>query len=523
MAAATSGVVRALHRIRRTAARGAALRTAAVREARATLAAVRAAPRRTKRNEAALCLAALAAGLLPLLYVHPHWPVPAVAEACWAALLLPARRRWPAGAVLGIAPLLNGGNMWTIAVMPLVVLLATRRINPPGRAWAAVLATSVLAMALATLVFLFTSRGPFESFGGTALDSVLMLFLPALSGTLLGQRRPLVRLLRERNAYLEQTRVLTAATARMEERARIAGEMHDMLGHRLSLISVHAGALELAAARQAPPLAGQAELLRTTAGTAMEELREILDVLRREEIALAPSPPTPDEAEREPEAVRGTRSDLTTLVSESRRAGVPAELVWTGPDSDVLNPRVRQALHRVVREGLTNVHKHAAGAPTRVEVAHAGHRVEVSVTNGEPPGTGRPMAGNRSGLAGLEERITLIGGSFTAGPVGRAGFRMAAGLPCHDGTGAAVTPVPAVPPALTASAVPAAPDPASVPVASAPYSPSYPPPYPPSDPPDLSAQALTWPRLLGGGCAAILVILPTVAGIAVVLLAQVIR
>ncbi|RDG34586.1 sensor histidine kinase, partial [Streptomyces corynorhini] len=438
--------------IRQAAARGAALRSAAVLEARATLAAVRAAPRRTKRIETALCLAALAAGVLPLLYIHPGWPVLAVAEACWAALLVPARRRWPVCAVLGMAPLVSGGNMWTVAVTPLVVLAATRRIDPPRRAWSVVLATSVLGMCVATLVFLVTSRGAFESFAGAGGDLVMFLVLPALSGTLLGQRRPLVRLLQERNAYLEQTRVLTAATSRMEERARIAGEMHDMLGHRLSLISVHAGALELAAARQAPSMAGQAELLRTTAGTAMEELREILDVLRREE--LAPSSRASEGTEREPEAVRGTRADLTALVTESRRAGVRAELVWSGPDSDALHPRVRLALHRVVREALTNVHKHAAGAPTRVEVAHADDRVEVTVTNEAPRGTWRPMAGNRSGLAGLEERIALIGGSFAAGPVGTAGFRITAALPCHDGTGAAVASVPAARDAAPGTAAP---------------------------------------------------------------------
>ncbi|MFC5673667.1 histidine kinase [Streptomyces incanus] len=75
--------------------------------------------------------------------------------------------------------------------------------------------------------------------------------------------RPLVSLLRERNAYLEQARTLTAAAARPAERNRIAGETHDLLGHRLSLISVHAGAFELAAARQAPALVGHVELLRT--------------------------------------------------------------------------------------------------------------------------------------------------------------------------------------------------------------------------------------------------------------------
>ncbi|MFJ1643865.1 sensor histidine kinase [Streptomyces sp. NPDC088258] len=525
VAALASGAVRVLlRRVRRTTARGAALRAGAVaagvvREARAALAAVRGAPRRTRVFEAAVCLLTAAAGLLPLLFVPPGRPVLAVAEACWAALLVPARRRWPAGVVLGAVPLLAGDNVWSLSLLPLTVLFATRRITPVRRAWAVVLAACALAVSLSALVPLLAPRDWFETLAGTALSSVFVLLLPALSGTLLGQRRPLVRLLRERNAYLEQARALTAATARMEERARIAGEMHDMLGHRLSLISVHAGALELAAARQAPPLAGRAELLRTTAGTAMEELREILDVLRREEIA--PLSPTPDEADREPEAVRGTRADLTALVAESRQAGVAAELAWSGPDSDALSPRVRQALHRVAREGLTNVHKHAAGAPTRVEVVHSGHRVEVTVTNEAPRAPWRPMAGNRSGLAGLEERITLIGGSFTAGPVGNAGFRIAAGLPCRVGTETTPHPATAEPAPHPTTAAPPEPAPHPATAVSAPAAPSAPPaPYTPSD---LSAQTLTWPRLLGGGCAAIMVILPTGVFTAFVLFSQVLR
>ncbi|QXE34641.1 two-component sensor histidine kinase [Streptomyces sp. GMY02] len=409
-------------------------------------AALRRAPRRTVAAEALGCLLTAALGLIPLLLVPPDRPVLAVLEALYAVFLMPLRRGRPFLAVVGTAPLLVGPNVWVLAVAPLIVLSATRRIAPPRRAWHAVWAACALAAVLTIAERLFRPGAWAEELAGNGVSAVLLVLLPALSGVLLGRRRPLVSLLRERNAYLEQARSLTAATARLEERTRIAGEMHDLLGHRLSLISVHAGALELAAARQAPPLAGQAELLRTTAGTAMEELRDILGLLRREDTA-APVP--------EPDANRGTREDITALVAESRQAGVTVELDWSLPDTAEPGPRTRQSLHRVVREGLTNVLKHASGAPTRVEVGiapegrgRAPARIEVSVTN-EAPRAGRHQgSGSRSGLAGLEERIALLGGSFVAGPLPDGGFRLAAVLPCRpDGTTLAV-PLPGpVPPA----------------------------------------------------------------------------
>lgn len=471
---------------------------AVVREARTGSAALRAAPRRTVIAEATAGLLVAAIGLLPLLAVHPDRPVPAVLEGCWAALLVPVRRRWPVLAVLGTAPLLVGHNVWTLVAIPLIVLSATRDITPSRRAWRAVLVTGALALSLSAFAGVREAPSLLLELAGRVLSVLLLLVLPALSGTLLGRRRPLVRLLRERNAYLEQARSLTAAAARMEERARIAGEMHDLLGHRLSLISVHAGALELTAARQAPPLAGQAELLRTTAGSAMNELREILGVLRSEELTT-----------QSPEGNRGTREDIAELVAESRKAGVTVELTWAGPDTPDAGPRTRQAVHRVVREALTNVLKHAAGAPTLVEVRNADGRIEVSVTNEVPRVTGHALAGNQSGLAGLDERVRLLGGSFVAGVVPKGGFRVAARLPS--------VPVGAVAFAATAPSVDSAPVnslSSDAPSIDAVQTEVYAP---------LSAEALTWPRLLGAGCVAALVVLPTVIFLVVFLAIAVLR
>ncbi|MFI1755138.1 sensor histidine kinase [Streptomyces sp. NPDC020571] len=456
------------------------------REAVAGWAAARGAERRTVVVEGLLCLLTASFGLVPLLLVVPARPGLAVLEAVWAVLLVAVRRGRPVAAVLGASVLVVGVNVWTVAVAPLVVMSATRRIAPTRRAWQVVGAASAVVGVLTVVTAPFrTERLAFQVVGN-AVSLVLLLVLPALAGTLLGQRRPLVSLLRERNAYLERARALTAEAARTEERNRIAGEMHDLLGHRLSLISVHAGALELAAARQAPALAGQTELLRTTAGTAMEELREILGVLRHAELA-GPGDDRSGDG-------RGTREDIAALVDESRRTGSAVELDWSVPEGEELGPRTRQAIHRVVREGLTNVLKHASGAPTRVQVRSVGGGIEVSVTNAPPPVAGLSRGGTHSGLAGCEERVGLLGGTFEAGALVNGGFRVVARLPAAGRSAAGPS----------SPGRPTAPHPLVRPGPGGARAP-------------LPDEILTWPRVLGSGCAALVVVLPTV-GFLVVLL-----
>lgn len=460
---------------------------------------VRAALRRPATVDLRLGVTAAAFGLLPLLLAPPHRPVLAVLEALWAGLLVSVRRERPVAAVLGAAPLLVGGNVWTLAVAPLLVLSAARRIAPPRRAWRVAGLSGAFVMGLTLLWGLSRRQDLPAELGGNAVSVLLLLVLPTLSGTLLGRRRPLADLLRERNAYLEQTRSLTTEAARREERARIASEMHDLLGHRLSLISVHAGALELAAARQAPPLAGQVELLRTTAGTAMEELREILGVLRHADLA------------EEGGAERGTEEDIAALVAQVRETGGgPVALEWAVADPAGVDARARQAIHRVVREGLTNVLKHAAGAPTRVEVRSADGAVEVAVTNG--PSAEASRGGTRSGLAGLQERVGLLGGTFEAGRTTDGGFRVTARLP------ATTHGVTARPPATTHGVTARPPATAHAPLLPEPDRPLPPSPEPPTGSrPPISADVLTWPRAVGAGCVAVLVVLPT-AGFLILLM-----
>ncbi|MFZ3566373.1 sensor histidine kinase [Streptomyces sp. BH097] len=438
------------------------------REAAAIRDAVRAAPRRTVVIESLLAGLVLVCSLVPVPLIPPAHPVPVALVGVWAALLVPARRRYPTLVVLGCMPVLAGENVWATVVVPCVVWSAVRRISSVRRAWAAVGATAVGAVLLAvvgqarselpTLPYLVTGAGL----------AALFVLLPALSGRVLGHRRPLLGLLRERNAYLEQARFLTDEAARMEERTRIAAEMHDLLGHRIGLISVHAGALQLAAEKQAPPLAPQAELLHTTAGTAMDELRGILGVLRHQS--------------GEDIGERGTRESLSALVADSRNAGVDVELHWNGMELKDADARTRQAVHRVTREGLANALKHAPGARVRVTFQGEGDSVVIAVVNDAPPRPCSPGAGNRSGLVGLHERIGLLGGALHAGPRLEGGFVLSARIPARPDVRSAYA------------------------LSSKPLSDGA------GSRPPLSTEVLTWPRILGGGCAALLVLLPTIGG-----------
>jgi signal transduction histidine kinase len=401
-------------------------------------------------------------GLVPLiapLAPTPH-PLLTIAAAVWIAVLVWLAPRKPAWALLLTAPLFAVNNLWAQATTTFVVFAASRRIPRLGRLWALLGAAMVLQTGF-SLFLVGQSQPLWQNLVGGFAGAAFFVLFPAVSGMLLGRRKPMVRLLQERNEYLERARALTAASARSEERAHIAGEMHDMLGHRLSLISIHAGALELATARKAPQLHEQAELIRTTSSLAMAELREILGVLRTN-----PEPESLDED-------TGTRSGIAALAESSS-----ASLDWSGDDLHDADPRTRRAVHRVVREALTNVRKHAPLARTRVQVNVHGGRVRIQVLNGPSPAT--PGKGARRGLIGLEERVGLLGGSFSAGPPVEGGFRVAADVPLHPSVQAA-TEVREVPPPL-------------------------------------AAEVLTVPRVVGGGCLGLLALLPIAGALTVLLL-----
>ena len=340
-------------------------------------------------------------------------------QAVVVAVALLARFVWPASALL-LVSVLPGSWLGVVLAVPVIAYATGRRIRSARRAFAVFTAAGVL---LALNVLLQTDNSmPMQVAALLAGAGVVAgVLLPGMVGVWAGERARRVDALRERNTLLERANELAEMQAGMRERARIAGEMHDLLGHRLSLISLHAGALELGTRQRTPDLSEQALLLRTTAKTAMDELRQVLGVLRVDARG-----PDPDESSDN----TGTRDDVTELVDTSRRAGLPVELKWDGPDLIDVDVQIRRAVHRVVREGLTNVHKHAPAAVTNIRVASGKRAVLVEVRNELGPAPSRPAPGTNLGLAGLRERVRLLGGTISAGAdKDRRLFVVAASIP----------------------------------------------------------------------------------------------
>lgn len=230
-------------------------------------------------------------------------------------------------------------------------------------------------------------------------------------------RIDLVASLRERAERAEAEQGRRVAEARAFERRQMAAEMHDVLAHRLSLLATYAGALEYRPDASPERLAYAAGIVRSGVHEALDELRQVITVLRDD---------APDPADDRPQP---TLADIPALVHESEAAGVAVSLQLPGWDDEPAGP-VARAAYRVVQEGLTNARRHAPGS--RVEVVLSGEpgsRVVVDVSS--PLSTradeGRGI-GSGTGLVGLTERVQLAGGRLDHG-VEHGTFRLRASLP----------------------------------------------------------------------------------------------
>ncbi|MUL43415.1 sensor histidine kinase [Streptomonospora sp. PA3] len=244
---------------------------------------------------------------------------------------------------------------------------------------------------------------------------VMTYGMPLAVGLWIGTRRALVANLRERAERLEREQHLLADQAITAERTRIAREMHDVVAHRVSLMVLHAGGLEVSAPDERT--AQSAALIRSTGRDALAELRGILGVLRDEAGAAAPTAPQP------------VLADLTRLLDEWRAAGTVVSGAVEGA-AGPLPAHVERTAYRTVQEALTNAAKHAPGAPVRVHLRHRPDTLEITVDNAPPPAAPAqaPPSGGY-GLAGLRERLALAGGELRAGPLPDGGWRLGAVLP----------------------------------------------------------------------------------------------
>jgi histidine kinase len=240
-------------------------------------------------------------------------------------------------------------------------------------------------------------------------------------------RRQLVARLHEDAERERAEHARRLADARRAEREAIAREMHDVLAHRISLLSVHAGALAYRTghAGHAVPLSGgeisdSAQLIRDTAHQALEELRQVLTVLRGQGRAGEDGSALPRIA------------DIRGLVAEAEEAGQRVTLVeeYDAAAARELRGQVQRTAYRVVQEGLTNARKHAPGQAVAVTLGGApGAELTVLVRNVLPAGAlAAEIPGAGAGLAGLEERAALDGGRLRHGATGRS-FELLARLP----------------------------------------------------------------------------------------------
>lgn len=275
---------------------------------------------------------------------------------------------------------------------------------------------SILAMLVALLlgtVDMFVLQTP--SPGSFVAAGLMFLFWYV--GRRLRFRGEYLRLLEERARYLEQRRTEAAEQAVAEERARIARELHDVVAHQVSLMTVQAGAAKMVAASDPGAALAAMAAVEDAGRQALSEMRQLLHVLRQDTVGgeLAPQP---------------GYADLASLAAEVRESGTVVQLTSEGPLSG-LSPGVDLALYRIVQEALTNVIKHAGtGARATVRVRASEMGVELTISDdGRGPGM---QPGHGFGIAGMRERAELLGGRLVAQPGPRGGFIVEVFLPFGD-------------------------------------------------------------------------------------------
>ncbi|MFI6473043.1 sensor histidine kinase [Streptomyces sp. NPDC050516] len=380
----------------------------------------RARPRRTVRDWVVDICAFLAAALIGMLTADTLDKTPgysdtvllldqlAGAAACCAVWL---RRRWPVGLAAALAVVSVFAPVASGAFLVALFSLAVHRPFKP-----AVLAVGGLAVA-SSLLQPVVRPDPTTGFLSNAVVGTVLILLVTGWGMLVRSRRQLVLALRERAARAEAEAALRAENAQRLAREAIAREMHDVLAHRLTLLSVHAGALEFRP--DAPPaqVARAAGVIRDSAHEALQDLRQIIGVLR--------SPG--EDADDRPQPTLAT---LDALVAESREAGMKVVLDSRVPDAAGVPAATGRNAYRIAQEALTNARKHAPGAEVTVTVTgRPGEGLTVEVRNPAPPGPVPDVPGSGQGLIGLTERATLAGGRLDHGRGPDGGFSVVAWLP----------------------------------------------------------------------------------------------
>jgi len=334
-------------------------------------------------------------------------------------------RRWPlpvvavAVAATGLAVALGKASLPLGIMLGLALYFAASRLPRRLSIRVAVAAAAVLGAALGYAAFS-------ESFGTLAADAVAG-FSPLVAGWFVGDsmaaRRRYLAGLAEQAERKRAAEAERAGRQVREERVRIARELHDVVAHSLTVITVQAGVGRRLAAKRPEEASAALESIEMIGRTAQDELRVVLGLLRDEEIGPAALAPAPGLV------------DLKELAENVRASGTPVELRMSGTDRP-LSPTLELSVYRVIQEALTNVVKHAPGARATVDLAVSDDQVRIEVaddggpagrTAGEDGRPGRPGTGH--GIVGMRERIGAFGGWLVAGPRPDRGFRVLAEVP----------------------------------------------------------------------------------------------
>ncbi|MEV0113566.1 sensor histidine kinase [Streptomyces sp. NPDC050844] len=346
-----------------------------------------------------LALAQGIALVLALWRPVPAWWLSLVATAV-AALCSTGRLEdepWPWGAT-------------SLVAHTLILLLLALRVPTAG-------AVAAFLLSVGLLPALQQVRSP-DIYDNTTPLAGYVFGVVTLIGIVLRGRRDARTRLVEQEALTAEER---ARRTLLEERGRIARELHDVVAHHMSVISIQAQVAPHLVKDPPDELKENLEGIRQNALEALTELRRVLGVLRSE---------NPDDPEAAPQAPLPTLDRLTGLVDNARAAGLTVDCATTG-ERRPLPPGVDLSAYRIVQEALSNAIRHAPGSNVHIALAHTRPGLRVRITNTSPRTAISPSPGAGHGLLGMRERTAMLGGDLTTGPTSDGGYEVSAFLPTN--------------------------------------------------------------------------------------------
>jgi len=341
----------------------------------------------------AVCIAFSALVFVPVARVEwGHQPARFwldIAVGLVALALVPLRRRWPFAVALGTNVL---GVVSSSASGPgLLAMISLATWRRPVQ----ILAAMTVGITSGFIYFWITPEASTSAHWISVTEMVVVTVAEVLAGMYIGTQREFVSSVNEQKRQAEEQHELQIEQARALEREQIAREMHDVLAHRISLISMHSGALAYRTDLNRDQVQETSALISATAREALSDLRQVLGVLRGDE-PLQPQP---------------TLSALPALVTEARDAGMTIRFTSEVSDASLVPETLGRTLYRVAQEALTNAAKHSPTSAVSVGVAgRRGEGLTMTVSNVRRPASASPAPGAGLGLVGMRERVALAGG-----------------------------------------------------------------------------------------------------------------